>query len=46
MAKNVRVLFAMPENSEWNGLPVVIAEGLEVGLIESIRPSWNKRGAS
>lgn len=44
--KNVRVLFAMPENSEWNGLPVVIAEGLEVGLIESIRPSWNKRGAS
>lgn len=44
--KSVRVLFATPENAEWNGLPAVVAEGLEVGLIESIRPCWNKRGAS
>lgn len=43
--KKVRVLVATPEPSEWQELPVNTAAGLEVGLIEMIRPSWNIRGA-
>ena len=43
--KNVKVLVATPESSEWQELPVNTAAGLEVGLIEMIRPSWNIRGA-
>lgn len=43
--KTVRVLVATPEPSEWQELPVNTAAGLEVGLIEMIRPSWNIRGA-
>lgn len=44
--KRVKVLVAMPEPSEWQDLPVNTAAGLEVGLIEMIRPIWNIRGAS
>jgi hypothetical protein len=43
--KKVKVLVATPEPSEWQELPVNTAAGLEVGLIEMIRPSWNIRGA-
>lgn len=43
--KKVKVLVATPEPSEWQHLPVNNAAGLEVGLIEMIRPSWNIRGA-
>jgi hypothetical protein len=32
----VKVLVATPEPSEWNGLPVNTAAGLEAGLIERI----------
>ena len=44
--KKVSVLVATPEPSEWqNNLPVNTAAGLEAGLIQMIRPSWNIRGA-
>jgi hypothetical protein len=43
--KKVKVLVATPAPSEWQELPVNTAAGLEVGLIEMIRPSWNIRGA-
>lgn len=43
--KNVKVLVATPEAFEWQDLPVNTAAGLEVGLIEMIRPVWNIRGA-
>lgn len=44
--KKVNVLIAPPEPSEWQELPVNTAAGLEAGLIEMIRPSWNIRGAA
>ncbi len=40
----VRVLCAVPGESTWNGLPVVIAEGLEAGLILMFKPKWNMSG--
>jgi hypothetical protein len=43
--KHVKVLVATPEPLEWQDLPVNTAAGLEAGLIEMIRPSWNIRGA-
>jgi hypothetical protein len=43
--KKVKVLVATPEPSEWQDLPVNTAAGLEAGLIEMIRPSWNIKGA-
>ena len=43
--KKVKVLVATPEPQEWQDLPVNTAAGLEAGLIEMIRPSWNIRGA-
>lgn len=47
LGKRVQVLAATPEPSEWNGnLPINTAAGLEVGLIQLMRPSWNIRGAS
>jgi hypothetical protein len=43
--KQVRVLIAVPEEStQWNGLPINIAAGLEAGLIRLIRPEWNILG--
>ena len=42
--KSVKVLIAIPHNSEWNGLPVNTAAGLETGLIQLIRPEWNILG--
>jgi hypothetical protein len=43
--KQVKVLIATPEPLEWQELPVNTAAGLEAGLIEMIRPSWNIKGA-
>jgi hypothetical protein len=43
-AKRVKVLVASPEPSEWNGLPVDTAAGLEERLIERIGPIWNIMG--
>ena len=43
--KQVKVLVATPEPQEWQELPVNTAAGLEAGLIQMIRPSWNIRGA-
>ncbi len=38
---SVKVFTAQPEPSEWNGLPIHTAAGLEYGLIQALRPSWN-----
>src|SRR6266851_6982296 len=43
--KQIKVLVATPEPSDWQDLPVNTAAGLEAGLIEMIRPSWNIKGA-
>jgi hypothetical protein len=40
----IEVLIATPEPSEWNGLPVLTAPGLEAGLIRMIQPEWNMQG--
>lgn len=40
----VRVLFATPEASEWNGFAVNTALGLESELIRAFRPHWNLQG--
>jgi hypothetical protein len=37
----IRVFTAVPESSEWNGLPVNTAAGLEYGLIQALTPKWN-----
>lgn len=42
--KAVTVMIAIPEPTEWNGLPVSTAAGLEAGLIRMIRPEWNMQG--
>ena len=44
--KRVKVLVAVPDPSEWNGLPVNTAAGLEAGLISMIQPAWNILGVS
>lgn len=40
----LRVLFASPCETVWNGLPVETAAGLEAGLIARFQPSWNMKG--
>jgi hypothetical protein len=42
----LRVLFAAPGMSEWNGLPVELAAGLEAGLLTRFQPPWNRKGLS
>lgn len=46
LAKNRRVelLVVVPGATDWNGLPVDLASGLEHGLIRRYLPPWNKRG--
>jgi hypothetical protein len=44
--RRVQAMFALPAASEWNGLPVDGAAGLEAALIRLIQPRWNKRGLS
>lgn len=39
--RNVAVLVARPQQSKWNELPINTSAGLEVGLIQMIRPAWN-----
>jgi len=41
--KTVNVLLAKPGTDKWSGLPVNVAAGLEVGLIQEFRPLWNKQ---
>ena len=41
---SLRVLFASPGETEWNGLPVEISAGLEAGLIARFQPPWNQKG--
>jgi hypothetical protein len=42
--ERIKILFAVPKPLEWYGLPVRTAAGLEAGLIQKIRPSWNLGG--
>ena len=42
--KVLRVLFAAPGMTDWNGLPVEIAAGLEAGLLARFQPGWNRKG--
>jgi len=39
-----KVLIATPQHSQWHGLPVSTAAGLEVALIQTIGPEWNIQG--
>lgn len=43
--QSVRIYAASPAPGNWNGLPVSIAAGLELGLIERFDLPWNIRGA-
>lgn len=43
--RRIRLLCAVPDDSTWNGLPVVTALGLEEGLIREFHPVWNIKGA-
>jgi len=40
----IEVVAIWPDRSEWNGLPVDNAAGIESALISLARPVWNKRG--
>lgn len=42
--QEVSVLLATPGASEWNGLPVDFVAGVESGLIQALRPHWNRGG--
>lgn len=44
--REFELLVAVPGETEWNGLPVDIASGLELGLIREYLPPWNKRGVA
>jgi hypothetical protein len=44
--KRIKILIATSASSEWQGLPVNTAAGLEVGLIQMIQPSWNILGTA
>lgn len=44
--RQVEVLVATPAGTEWNGLPVSTAAGLEAGLIARFKPAWNILGAT
>jgi hypothetical protein len=39
--QNIKVLTATPEACEWNGLPVNTSAGMEVALIQLMKPEWN-----
>lgn len=41
----IEILVAMPEDTQWNGLPVHGAAGLELGLIKNYQLPWNVRSA-
>src|SRR5205085_875923 len=39
--KSLKLIIARPDHSEWHGLHVNTAAGLEVALIQEITPEWN-----
>jgi hypothetical protein len=41
----VDIYAALPGDTEWNGLPVNLNAGLELGLIQTYALPWNKRSA-
>lgn len=41
----IEIYTAEPPNSEWNGLPIHGAAGLEMGLIKQYSLPWNRRGS-
>ena len=41
---DIEVLSIVPEASTWNGLPINTIAGLEEGLIQMLRPRWNRKG--
>lgn len=41
----IEVLIGLPQDMEWNGLPVHGAAGLELGLIKAYALPWNMRSA-
>lgn len=43
-SNRVQIYAASPSSSDWNGLPVNLAAGLEHGLIERFELPWNIRG--
>lgn len=43
---DVEVLTVVPEDADWNGLPVNTIAGLEAGLIKALKPAWNRRGVT
>lgn len=44
--ERIQIFIATPAASEWNGLPINTAAGLEGGLIQAMRPPWNILGAA
>ena len=44
--RRVDLLVVVPGETEWNGLPVDLASGLECGLIQKYLPPWNMRGVA
>lgn len=45
LSARIEVLIALPQDMEWNGLPVHGAAGLELGLIKAYALPWNLRSA-
>lgn len=43
-AQMTSVYYAMPQDSEWNDLPIHASAGLELGLIKKFKLPWNIRG--
>jgi hypothetical protein len=43
--QRIKILVATPATSDWKGLPMNTAAGLEGGLIQAMRPGWNILGA-
>lgn len=43
--RSIDILYACPDQMEWNGLPVHGSAGLELGLIKSYSLPWNQRSA-
>lgn len=42
---SIEILTAVPDNHQWNGLPVHGGAGLELGLIKNYTLPWNVRSA-
>lgn len=44
--QTLKVSVATPKHFDWNGLPVSTTAGLEVRLIQAIKPEWNIQGGT